>query len=325
VKKRKGPAVVLLFLIFFAACAPQAEPDAVTVQLKWVHQAHFAGFYIALEKGFFADENLDITLIEGGPGIDVIDSVVSGRADFAVTAPNVLFTEVDEGEPLKAIATIFQISPVVFVSMAESGITRPHDFIDKKISILGVQDFEMQLHAMMDFLGIPLGSMDYKDHTYTIDDLTSGAVDVQGYYVTSGLVRLRDAGYHANLIYPGDYGIHLNGDCLIATDATLEEKPDITRRFLRALLKGYTYAIEHEEEAVQATMPYALEDDANLQRSMWSASIPLISTGSRTIGLMDRDAWQATRDTLLDQNLINQPIPLEQVLDFSFIENGLIE
>jgi len=84
-------SAMLLFAVpLLAACGPQEEPrqppDKVAVQLKWVHQAQFAGFYIAQEKGYYAAENIAATFFEGGPGIDNIEKVVTGGADFGVDA-----------------------------------------------------------------------------------------------------------------------------------------------------------------------------------------------------------------------------------------------
>ena len=137
--------------------------------------------------------------------------------------------------------------------------------------------------------------------------------------------RLLNNGYQANLIYPGDYGVHLNSDCIIAADSTLQEKPDLTLRFLRALLRGYTYAIENEEEALQIIMQFALESDADLQRAMWRASIPLISTGNHPVGALNEKTWQAMHDMLLDQGYIHKPISLERALDPSFMERIIAE
>jgi len=318
--KGKVAAVCFVVLILLSACTVKTEPDTVTVQLKWVHQAQFAGFYVAEQMGFFAEENLDVEFLEGGSNINPIDTVTSGVADFAVSAPEELVIAVSRGEDLKAIANIFQISPVVFVSMADSGITRPQDFIGKSVAVLGELDFEIQLHIMLDFLNISLDDLTLRQHTYGADELTGGEVDVQAFYATGGLLRLRNEGYQVNLIYPGDFGVHLNGDCIITADATLAENPDLTLRFLRALVKGWQHAVEHEDQAVEATMRYALESDVVLQREMLTASIPLISTGREKIGSLDTQSWQTLHDALLDQGLITRSIPLEEVIDPSYVE-----
>jgi NitT/TauT family transport system substrate-binding protein len=321
-------AWVFLFLcccLLLSACAPPATPDQIAVQIKWVHQAQSAGFYTALDQGFFADENLQVELLEGGPGVDPLDMLTSGQADFAVASPHSLLMAIDRGEELKAIATIFQISPVVFVSMPQSGITRPQDFSGKTISVIGVQELEIQLHAMLDFLGLEHESVTLVPHSYDYDRLVSGQVDVQAFYTTSGLPRLQEAGYQVNLIYPGDYGVHHTGDCIVTSASLLEQDPVLALRFLRAFSKGWRYATEQQDQALETTMRYALEDDLELQRSMLTASFPLISTGRQKIGGMDPHAWQSLHDALLDQGFISQSIPLEQVIDPSFIERASSE
>lgn len=314
-----------MVITFLSGCMPAREPDPLTVQLKWVHQAHSAGFYTALEQGFFAEENLQVELIEGGPGVDPIAALTSGRADFAITSPHSLILAVDSGQELKAIASIFQISPVLFISMPQSSITRPQDFIGKTISVLGILELELQLHAMLDFLGLDHDAVILTQHSYDYDQLVSGGVDVQAYYATSGLQRLQNAGIEVNLIYPGDYGVHHTGDCIAASDAFLAQNPDLAVRFLRAFTRGWRYAIEHQDQALQATMRYALESDPDLQRSMLTATIPLISTGSHQIGALNALAWQSLHDALLDQKYISQSIPLEQIIDPSFIERASSE
>jgi len=323
--KEKMVKALCLVLILLNACTAKAEPDKVTVQLKWVHQAQFAGFYVAEEMGYFEDENLDVELIEGGPGIDIIHAVTSGEADFAVAAPNELIVEIANGADLKAIATTYQISPIVFVAMADSGISRPQDFVGKKVAALNNSDYELQLRAMMKFLDIDINAIELKEHGYSTEQLASGEIDVHGFYATGGLLRLQNAGYDVNLIYPGDYGVHFNTDALIAADSMLDSRPDVTTRFLRALFRGWHDALQNTDESVQIIMHYALESDPNLQREMLEASIPLISTGDRPIGTMDEASWQAMHDALLDQDIIADPIPLDEILSPTLIDSIEIE
>jgi len=280
---------------------------------------------MAQEKGYFADQNLNVSLIEGEPGMNIIDSVTTGAADFAVAAPNELITRVAEGDQIKAISTIYQISPVVYVSMADSGITQPQDFIGKKVAAIGNSDYEIQLRAMLDFLDIDINQVTLMEHGYSTEQLASGEIDVHGYYSIGGLLRLQNQGYDVNLIYPGDYGLHLNADAIIAPQTMLDEKPEVVTRFVRAMTEGWHYAVENVDETVEIIMQYALESDADLQRQMLEASIPLISTGSNLIGALDETTWQTMHDALLKQGYIDQHVPLTDVLDPSFIEMANIE
>jgi NitT/TauT family transport system substrate-binding protein len=166
-------SAVLLVIFGGAAMACQSQPaetpppDPVTVQLKWIHQAQFAGFYLAQEKGYYAAENIDVIFIEGGPGIDVIDPVVLGKADFAVAAPERILLRRSEGQPIVAIATTYRHNPFVLVTMADSGIERPEDFAGKTVAV-GNIDGLAQFEAILSNLGLEPGAVNIVDYDFDL-------------------------------------------------------------------------------------------------------------------------------------------------------------
>ena len=156
----------------------------MTLQFKWVRQAQFAGFYVALEKGFYAAEKLNVDLISGGNTVDVARSLSSGSADFAVLALEDIIIKRSPGMPLTAIAAIYRRSAVVYLSMSDSGITRPMDFLGKTVAAGGkqgsVRDFEFQLAAMMKTLGLDFSAVKVVPYDPGYTGFYSGAVDVTG-------------------------------------------------------------------------------------------------------------------------------------------------
>jgi len=147
--------VLLLAVALSTACGLQETeqpPDEVTVQLKWVHQAQFAGFYVADQQGYYAAEGLDVSFVEGGPDVDVYPSVLDGTAQFGMGTGDELILARADGKPVRAIATIYRRSPRVFVAAADSGISRPEDFVGQNIlvSMSGIPS----LRAMMARVGI---------------------------------------------------------------------------------------------------------------------------------------------------------------------------
>src|SRR3989344_1272101 len=102
------------------------EPTKVTVQLKWVHQAQFAGIYVAKERGLYEEEGLDVTIDHGGPNAPPLPPVLSNRAEFGVAGADDVLVAVSEGKSVRAIAAIYQESPVVYFALKESGIETPH-------------------------------------------------------------------------------------------------------------------------------------------------------------------------------------------------------
>lgn len=158
------------------------------MQLKWVHQAQFAGFYMAQEKGFYQDENLDVSFLEGGRDVSSVTSVMEGKAQFCVMSPDDIFINRFQGVSIKAIAAIYRRSAVVFLSMPESGIRRPHDFVGKTIATAGegsgVQDFFIQYSAMMNPLNIDTSPIELVPFSTDFFDFYAGKVDITPVYIT---------------------------------------------------------------------------------------------------------------------------------------------
>ncbi len=316
-------ALLLLAVALLAACQPQEvekPPEEVSVQLKWVHQAQFAGFYLAQERGYYADENVEVTLVEGGPGIDVLEQVATGGADFGVHAPDAILMRRSQEEPIVAIATIYRRSPMVFASLPTSGIERPTDFLGRSVAVVGVIEFELQLEAMIEKLGLDIHQIQIVPHSYDLTPLYNGEVDSIGVYSTGGLIRAHQAGHELNLIWPSDYGVHMYADTLITTDQLIGENPELVTRFLRATLRGWREAIEDTEAAVEITLKYAREADAELQTQMMEASLPLIHTGQDHIGWMRAEVWQGMHDILLEQGLLDEPVDVDKVYTMEFLQ-----
>ena len=314
-------AVLLLAMALFAACGPREvkkPPDEVTLQLKWVHQAQFAGFYVAQERGYYAEENIEVTFSEGGSDIDAVEQVATGGADFGVGAPEDILVHRSQGEPVVAVAVIYRRNPLVFVALADSGIERPADFLGRTAAIAA--DGQLQFQAMMKKLGLDIHQVKFVPYSYDYTPFYNGDVDITEAYSTGGLIRMRQAGHEVNLIWPSDYGIHLYADTLITTDEIIAENPDLVTRFLRATLRGWREAIEDTEAAVTITLKYAKEADPELQTQMMEASVPLVHTGEDQIGWMRAEVWQGVHDMLLEQGILNEPLDVGEVYTMEFLE-----
>jgi NitT/TauT family transport system substrate-binding protein len=313
----------LLITVILTACTPETEgtPDQVTVQLKWVHQAQFAGFYTAEAQGFYADENIAVTFAPGGVGIDIFEGVSNGNVEFSVVGADSLIVNKAAGQPITAIATIYRVNPFVLVAFADSNISSPHDFIGRTVALSGGYD-TVQFQAMLTNLGIDANEINIVEYTYDDTPFLAGEIDVNNSFASGSLLPLKEkiGDRELNLIWPGDYGVHFYSDTLIVNDELIAENPDLVLRFLRATLKGHRFAIENPEEAVDASMNYAKVQDRDVQTAMLDASIPLIHTGEGPIGWMEADAWQGMHDILLEQGILDSPLDLDQIYTLEFLE-----
>jgi NitT/TauT family transport system substrate-binding protein len=320
----RGLLLSALLLFGCGVSDPPKQPDEVRVQLKWVHQAQFAGFYMAQEKGYYAEENIKVTLLPGGPGISPVEQVLSGKADFGVDSAENILVSRGEGKPAVGIAAVYRRSPVVFVAMADSGIVRPANFIGKTVAIggedVGIRDLELQFHAMMKRLGLDVSKVKSVPWSPALGAFLQGEADIAPCYATGNLIKLRQQGQKLNLIWPSDYGIHFYSDTLATTERLILESPDLVTRFLRATLKGWRDAVEDYRQAVTVTLKCAQVPDPELQTAMMEALLPLVHTGEDRIGWMKAEIWQGMYRILLEQNLLAEPFDVDRAYTLRFLD-----
>jgi NitT/TauT family transport system substrate-binding protein len=325
------PGVMSLMLSFLviSACTEKKlpiTPDKVTLQLKWVHQAQFAGFYVASEKGFYEDEHIQIELLPGGNDVNVLTTLTSGRADFAVASSELVLTQRQrKSVPITAIAVIYRKSATVFMAKADSGISKPAHFAGKTIaaaaSSQSYRETEYLLQALLEKMRIDIARIKMVSYDPSYEGFYSGEVDITPGYYTTGAIKIRKKGHKVNLIWPSDYGIHFYSDTLITTQRTIDKKPDLVERFLRASLKGWRYAIAHPVEAVEMTLKYARTKDHVLQSDMFNALTPLVHTGKDHIGWMEGRIWQNMHQILVEQQILEAPVEaLDKTYTLQFLK-----
>lgn len=315
-------AAALVFAILLVACGSgEAEPplDQVTVQLTWYHQAQFAGLYAAVERGFYAEEGLEVTLLpKPAPRIDVVGRVNAGEADFGISAAAGVITSRAHGGDAVAIAIIYQRLPLVFMTLPGSGIVRPSDFAGRSIRMTDPTGTAM-LNSMLAHEGVDPKSIRVLDVGYDLAPFFAGEVDIWPAFVTNAVLTARAAGYDVNLIMPGDYGIHFYGDTVITTNRLIELNPGLVLRFLRATLRGWEWASRHAEEASELGLLYDSDLDAAHQRAQLRASLPLVANGEYPIGWMREEDWEAMSRILLEQGLVDEAVPAGDVHTMEFL------
>lgn len=328
----KAISITRLLVILIAAsaitgCAPaKPAPDAITVQLSWFHTVEFAGFYAAVEKGFYADENLSVSLLPGGPDVDPLRVVQAGTAQLGVTSGDNLVRARAANITVTAIMAIFRSSPLIVMSLPDSGIQRPQDLVGKTVGVISGQldsAWDIQFLALLAPLNIDAQRLKFvamQDYTGA-NELTSGRVQAaSGFFSTNEAVQARLDGLQPNLIFYSDYGIQIYVNALFAPDTLLNSHPDLALRLVRATLKGYQYALDHPAEAAQFALKFDQNLDLKLQTAALEAQIPFIDTGDGALGSMELAVWQSTQDALVKQGFLGAPIDLQAVFTNRFID-----
>jgi NitT/TauT family transport system substrate-binding protein len=314
--------IVIFFTLSLPACNSGANSTPtltpVTVQLSFSHQAEFAGFYAADQLGYYAEEGLAVSFLEGGPEVDFIAPVVGGAAHFGVAQPADVILARAAGKMVRSIAAIYRYSPIVFFTLAESGIIRPQDFIGKKIRSTTSTDKTLQ--AMMTMQGIHPDQYEIVNLPSDIEEFVSGEVPVWGGYLNVFVLEVQRAGHKINIIYPDDYRIHFYGDVLVTRDDLIAEHADLVLRFTRATLKGWTFVVENPGTTGAFVQKYEPEADADLESARMVASVPLVSTGEDFVGWMEPGTWEGIQQTLSEQGALTNPLDLTQVYTLQFLE-----
>lgn len=238
----------LLCLFWLSGSALFASPESLTLLLKWRHQFQFAGYYAAEAKGYYANEGLSVTILEGGPQLSPISSVLAGAADFGVSDGELVLARM-KGAPVVVCAAIFQHSPYVILSRRDRMIRSPADLIGRKV-MLSDEQGEAQLRTMLTREGIDSRQVTILKHSWRLDDLIEGRVDGASAYAMVEPEHMRARGVEPSVLRTIDYGVDFYGDTLFTT----ESQASASRRtdaFVRASLKGWEYALDHPDEIIE--------------------------------------------------------------------------
>jgi PAS domain S-box-containing protein len=246
--------LVWLLAALWACCLPaqaapvQAPLEKVALQLKWLHAFQFAGYYAAAEKGFYAEEGLQVEIRPRIPSVNNIEQVLQGEAQYGV-ADTALLLERLHGKPVVLLASIFQHNPLVYLTLKSSGIVSPYELAGKRIMSDPIDD--APLAAMLYETGITPDRYTRLDNSFNLDDLVQGKTDATSAYLTDQVDTLKRRGVEFNIIDPRNYGVDFLGDNLFTTKQELQQHPERAQRFRRASLKGWEYALAHPDELIQ--------------------------------------------------------------------------
>jgi ABC-type nitrate/sulfonate/bicarbonate transport system substrate-binding protein len=219
--------------------------EQVKVQLNWKHQFEFAAFYAAQAQGFYRDAGLDVEIIEGGPGIDSVKQVASGHADFGV-GTSALVVERARGQPVMAIATLMQHSPIALLAPRRSGIESVHDLAGRPIAVDPHSRDEIE--SFLRASGIAADKIDLVDQVdWTLDSINSGRIAAKAIYTSNETYLIRGQEHEYLLLRPRSAGIDLYGNILFTRDEVFRKRPAVVKGFREATLKGLDYALRHPD------------------------------------------------------------------------------
>lgn len=320
-------SVVTVSALALSACAGSSDsgPPAdggssdtemltsVSLQLQWLPQAQFAGYYVALDQAYFEDEGFtDVEILPSGGDIVPQDALLAGEVDFAIAwVPKVLGSLEASGAELTDIAQVFQDSGTLQVSWADSGIESVADFEGKRIGSWGFGN-EWEIFAAMAEEGLDASTVSIVTQDFSMNALLDRDVDAAQAMTYNEWAQILevvnpDTG---ELYQPEDFDVvsyqdtagAMLQDAIWADTARLESDPayaDAAVRFLKAVVKGWVFARDNPEEAAQITYDAAINAEAAFPvgptHQLWQMNEvnKLIWTGGE-FGVIDQAAWDQT-------------------------------
>ncbi|WP_297773120.1 ABC transporter substrate-binding protein [uncultured Roseovarius sp.] len=280
--------------------------DDLTLQLKWVTQAQFAGYYVAQDRGFYEDEDLDVTIKPGGPDIAPTQVIAGGGADVTVEWMPAALSAREKGLPLVNIAQPFKSSGMMLTCLKETGVTGPEDFPGRT---LGVWFFgnEFPFLSWMSQLGIPTdGGEDgvtVLKQGFNVDPLLQKQADCISTMTYNEYWQVIDAGITEDQLITFKYenqGVATLEDGLYVLEEKLDDPAEVDKlaRFVRASMKGWKWAEENPEEAAMIV----LDNDATGAQTekhqiRMMSEVAKLTAGSN--GALDPEDYERTVQSLL--------------------------
>ncbi len=299
-------ATLLRFLMILLSASVgwgAEELDKVRMQLKWQHQFQFAGYYAAIEKGFYEEEGLEVELLTPEPDTDPMRVVVEGGAEFGVSTSEIVQL-VAEGEEVVALGVIYQHSPLVLVSLMETGLESLHDLAGKTIMM---EPNSADLVAMFLAEGVDPDSITMVDHSFGVRELLEGKVAAQSAYITDEPFNLRVLGYEPIVMTPRSSGIDFYGDGLFTTREQVERHPERVEGFRRASLRGWEYAFANPEEIIRVIREkYSQRKSVEALRYEAHGTKRLARPDLIEVGYMNPGRWRYIAEVFLDLGLTDR-------------------
>ena len=292
---KKFITFIIFAMILAGSMVCSAEPDQVTLPCGYVPNVQFAPLYVGLEKGFFADENIDLKL-DHSMEIDIVALVGAGRIPFGICSGEQVLLGREQGLPLVYITNWYQNYPVGILTLRESGIETMEDLKGRTVGIPMLSGASyIGLEAMLSLAGMKDNDIKLESVGYTQAELlVTGKIDAAVVYTINEPVQLKALGYDTVLFAAADM-TKMVGNGMVTNEKMIAENPELVSRMVRAFVKSIRWTFENPEEAYEICKKYVdgLADAENpeLQMQVLKATTDYFDDGPLGFGFSDPEAW----------------------------------
>ena len=240
---------VIFCLFFYTTLFANHAVESISLQLAWLHQFQSAGFYVAKEKGFYDELDLNVTIKEYQQGMNVVNSVVNKESTFGVGKSSLIIDR-NNGKPVVALMALFQHSPSVLITTNPT-IKTPKDLYNRLVMMSFEESNSAAILSMLMSHGVKKEDILLQEHSFKLDDLINHKTDAMACYISNEPFLLNERNIPHTILNPKEYGFDFYGDILFTTDEEIALHKERTKRFYAASKKGWEWAFEHIEETAQ--------------------------------------------------------------------------
>lgn len=321
-KKKLIVLAVGILLLGLTGCTPKSD-EKITVVLDWVPNTNHTGIYVAQELGYFEDEGLSVDIIQPSEGGSA-DLIAAGQGEFGVsyqeqvtyarTAANPL--------PIKAIAAIIQHNTSGFASPVDRNIVTPKDFEGKKYGGWGSPMEVATLKGLMEADNADFNQLEIVD-VGSLDFFTAVKEHVDFTWIFYGWdgISAEQQNYPINFIKLQDIDQNLDyyTPVIIANETYLKDNPETTKKFLRAVAKGYQYAIENPEAAADLLLVKNPEIDRDLAVASQKYLAGEYQSDAKQWGVMNSKIWNNYGNWMYDHGLLENQLNADEAFTNEYL------
>jgi putative hydroxymethylpyrimidine transport system substrate-binding protein len=311
-------------VLVIACSSGDGEAEDIVITLDWFPNANHAGIYEAVDKGYFEDAGLSVSVVPPADPAVILSLVASGESEFAMFYQPDLLQARSAGVPVVAVAGVVQKPLNSMMTLKSSGIERPSDLAGKKVGTPGLAWNEAMLTTMLEADGLTRDDVELIDVGYTLNQsLLSGTVDaVIGVYWTHELIVLENEGYPTNVLLPDDWAVPTYYELILVTsEETVRDRPEMVEKFVKAFLKGHEQAIDDPQGSIDTML--RLNPDAQIDEAVDRAGIelivPLWESAGNPVGSLAPERWSALADWMKAQGLLDDSVDPSEAYDASFV------
>ena len=277
--------------------------------------------YVAQEKGYFAEEGLDLKVQFPANTNDGISMPAAGKADIGMYyLHDAIITSVEEDVPIVSIGAVTQSMLNVFIALDESGVKGPEDLAGKKIGYGGTALSEELTKQTLETVGLSADDCEFVDVGFDLmTAMTTKQVDATvGGLINHEVPQLEEEGFKVNYFSPTDYGVPQNYELVfLANEDAIKDNPEKYKGFLRACQKGFEFMKENPEEALEILLDNQNEENFPLSKEVETKSmevlLPIMETADAPFLSQDVAVWQENADWLADRGLLKEKTDVSDI------------